>query len=128
MSNQRNSPRFPVNLDVDFYINHNLHTGLLLTASPFGVFLKTNEQLSVNQIIKIILPLTHINLQVIGRIAWVANKIPYGAGVEFQNLNQEEQDVILNTIKSGLWLSGCLGNKNNIFSTDSQEIIADLDC
>ena len=130
MSNKRNSPRFPVQLEIHFSAVEDGggdRIGTLLTASPFGVFLKTDEVFENETMVELILPLQEYPLHVLGRVAWISNNPPIGIGIEFQGVTKESQNDILTTIHAGAWLQGDFGDEPDIFSSDTDEIIADLE-
>ena len=129
MTIDRNSPRFPVKIEVHFSLYDDPQSdqlGTLLTASPFGVFLMTPTALKEDEIVEIILPLEGYPLHVLGRVAWISPQDPVGVGVEFQGLDETTREEILETIDSGQWLRGDLGDEPDIFTIDTDDIIADL--
>ena len=129
MTIDRNSPRFPVKIEVHFSLFDDAQSdqlGTLLTASPFGVFLMTPTVLKRDEIVEIILPLEGYPLHVLGRVAWISTEELVGVGIEFQGLNEDKSEDILETIESGHWLQGDLGDKPDIFTIDTDDIIADL--
>jgi hypothetical protein len=87
---ERETPRVPCNIDVDYTAQDQKYTKTIRDISPAGVFIETDEPPEVGQKITLIFsfPTSEDHFDVPGEIVWRSSK---GIGVKFYDFSLDKQ-------------------------------------
>ena len=87
---EREAPRKPCNITVDFLVQDQKFTDNILDISTAGVFIETDATLNIGQamIIRFSFPESENIVEVGGEIVW---RSPKGIGVKFYELDKEKE-------------------------------------
>ena len=90
---ERETPRVPCNIDVDYMTQDQQYTNTILDISPAGVFIETDDPPEVGQKITLIFSFlaSEDHFEVTGEIVWRSSQ---GIGVKFYDLNLHTQKRI----------------------------------
>ncbi len=90
---ERETPRVPCNIDVDYTTQDQKYTNTILDISPAGVFIETDDPPEVGQKITLIFSFltSEDHFDVAGEIVWRSSQ---GIGVKFYDLSFEKQKWI----------------------------------
>lgn len=109
--NRRNINRFPTYVAVRFRLTpagkapEDWQEGIMISASPNGAFVRTEEKFSLNEQVEIAMPTEAGHITLAGKIAWLGQARPHGIGIYIHNVDKEMELRILSEIVSGRWLA-----------------------
>ncbi len=106
---QRQEPRVPITIPVDFKVGNTIATGFLLNISETGMFLHTQNDLLPGTSVHLRFSLPDLNhiLEVKGIVKWSnhmgqAKSMFGGAGINFVTIKPDEQQLIREFVKKEL--------------------------
>ncbi len=99
--------RVPVSIPVDFKVGERSLTGFILNISDNGIFLHTKEELLQGTLVRLVFALPHNErvMRMHGIVRWTTvnkahNTLFCGSGVVFSEIEQEDQESIVNFVKT----------------------------
>ena len=90
---ERETPRVPCSIDVDYTTQDQKYTNTILDISPAGVFIETDDPPEIGQKITLIFSFltSEDHFEVVGEIVWRSSQ---GIGVKFYDLSFDKQKWI----------------------------------
>jgi Tfp pilus assembly protein PilZ len=90
---ERETPRVPCNIDIDYTTQDQKYTNTILDISPAGVFIETDDPPEIGQKITLIFsfPASEDHIEITGEIVWRSSQ---GIGVKFYDLSLDKQKWI----------------------------------
>lgn len=112
MSNQREHPRLPIKIDVDFTSDDSAQSVFSLNISAGGIYLPSHKPLPPGSMVVLHLNLPNLDnaVEVLGEVVWnnirpeANNGLPEGMGIRFLNQTSLVQEHL------GLFQTGRIGN------------------
>jgi len=94
---EREIPRVPCNINVDYTTQDRKYTNTILDISPAGVFIETDDLVEVGQKITLTFsfPASEDEFEIAGEIVWRSSK---GIGVKFYDMSLHKQRLIQNFV------------------------------
>jgi len=112
LGNQRENPRLPIKINVDFTSNDSVQSVFSLNISAGGIYLPSHKPLPPGSmvVLHLNLPTLHSAVEVLGEVVWnnmnpeTNNGLPKGMGIRFLN----QSSLALEHL--GLFQTGRIGN------------------